>query len=158
MKNFYLKDKSVYDFMIQWFTDAMTNIERNPNHYELHICTEETNYGYRNTITITDLRSKKSGKAICSKKDVYDFRLGMAIAWAKLYNISLPELLKPELKVNLLDVKVEETFKSGNQKYVLISRDYDQTEQHFVLTVHNGHDYETLILENDSNLSVIVNK
>ena len=105
MKNEIIKNKVVYEFMNQWFCDAMVHIEREPARYEVHTETCPTEYGYRPVTTIYDTTSHECGESICSEHDAYDFRLGIAIAWAKLHSIPLPRQLRPRQLVDLRKVK-----------------------------------------------------
>ena len=97
--------------MCQWFEDFTFSIELiNPIDYDLNVYRVPTEYGMRTITCISDTNGHE-GKAICNEeKDTYNFRLGVAIAWAKFNNIPLPYELRPEVMINIRKLKPGDRF------------------------------------------------
>lgn len=140
MKKDLIKVKAVYEFMCQWFEDFTYSIERNPTDYELNVFRVPTEHGMR-TITCISDGNRHEGEAICNEeKDVYNFRLGVAIAWAKLHNIPLPRELKPEIMIDIRKLKPGDRFidKSDNLSvYKILTKTRNADNGDIVITVYD---------------------
>ena len=140
MKKDLTKVKAVYEFMCQWFDDFTYSIERNPIDYELNVYRVPTEHGMRTITTISNTTGRE-GEAICNEeKDVYNFRLGVAIAWAKLYNIPLPRELKPEIMIDICKLKPGDCFidkNGGDSVYKILTKTRNVDNGDIVITVHD---------------------
>lgn len=114
-----MKIREVYDWALQWYEDFQRNIEATPNRFTVNVDRLPTNFGYRTVTTITN--SMNTGEAICNESDRYDFRLGIAVAWAKLYNIAPPSALRPDRYSDLLRVLPGDRFEYDGIKCRVIS-------------------------------------
>lgn len=114
-----MKFREVYDWALQWYEDFQRNMEANPSRFTINIDRLPTDFGYRIVTVITNGYS--SGEAICNESDKYDFRLGIAVAWAKLYNIQLPSTLRPDRYGDLLLVLPGDRFEYGGTECRVIS-------------------------------------
>lgn len=140
MKKDLTKVKAIYDFMCQWFDDFTYAIERNPTDYELNVFRVPTSYGMRTVTCVSDTNGHE-GEAMCNEeKDNYDFRLGVAIAWAKLHNIPLPRELKPEVMINICKLRPGDHFidKNGDDSvYKILTKTRNTDNGDIVITVYD---------------------
>ena len=161
MKKDLTKVKAIYDFMCQWFDDFTYAIERNPIDYELNVYRVPTKYGMRTITSISDTTGHV-GEAICNEeKDVYNFRLGVAIAWAKLHRISLPRELRPEIMIDICKLRPGDYFidKNGSDSvYKILTKTRNTDNSDIVITVYDetykGYDIYS-IKEKDKDLVVL---
>ena len=109
MKKDLMKNKSVHDWVLQWYTDFELSHEMHPNWFSIEVDTLPTEYGNR-TITTISNNAGKSAEAICNSSDQYNFKMGIAIAWAKLHNIAMPKELLPMRTTLLNRLKVNDRF------------------------------------------------
>ena len=162
MKKDLTKVKAIYDFMCQWFDDFTYAIERNPADYNLSVDRFPTEHGMRTITTISDTTGHE-GEAICNEeKDVYNFGLGVAIAWAKFHNAPLPRELRPEIMINICKLRPGDHFidKNGsNIVYKILTKTRNTDNNDIVITVydetHEGYDVYA-IREKDKYLVVLV--
>ena len=140
MKKDLTKVKAIYDFMCQWFDDFTYSIERNPADYELSVDRFPTEHGIR-TITSISNTTGRVGEAICNEeKDIYNFRLGVAIAWAKLHNLPLPRELKPEVMINICKLRPGDLFIDKNDSdsvYKILTKTRNIANSDIVITVYD---------------------
>lgn len=109
MKKDLMKIKAVYDWVLQWYMDFELELEKHPSWFSIEIDTLPTEYGNR-TITTINNSAGKSAEAVCNESDQYNFRMGIAIAWAKLHNIAMPKELLPMRTTVLNKLKVNDRF------------------------------------------------
>lgn len=114
-----MKFREVYDWALQWYEDFQRNMEADPNRFVVNISRMPTDFGYRTVTVIAN--DTGFGRAICNESDKYDFRLGIAVAWAKLYNIQLPSALRPDRYSDLLLVLPGDRFEYDGTKCRVIS-------------------------------------
>lgn len=109
MKKDLMKIKAVHNWVCQWYMDFELELERHPDWFSIEIDTLPTEYGSR-TITTISNNAGKSAEAICNESDQYNFKVGIAIAWAKLHNIAMPKELLPMRTTVLNKLKVNDRF------------------------------------------------
>lgn len=84
-----------------------------------------------NCIAIIDVKTNKIGIASCSPKDEFDLKTGIAIAWARFLNYTIPDWVineeeeEQEKLVCIFDLVKGERFKFNNQIYRVEGLDID---------------------------------
>lgn len=144
-----MKSKAVAEFVSQWFEDFDRTIKRYPSRYRLLIAEEPTEDGDRMITTIYDnLATEETDRdafteAICNETDDYDFKLGIAIAWAKMFHINLPTELKPKKYGDLKNVKTGMRFRFPDDEkniYHVLSTSIDHLhDDTLLITTYNEH-------------------
>lgn len=84
-----------------------------------------------NCVTVMNVRTGKMGSAFCSPADEFDLETGIAIAWARMHGVKVPEwVLNDGVKeVDISTLKNGDIFRKANNDnghtYKMVGKDND---------------------------------
>lgn len=139
-------NEKVREFMMQWFEDFCYATEAEPKRYEVHTETLPTDYGFRQVTTIVDTALNMSTETTFKPTDHYDYRLGVAIAWARQLNIPIPAFLRstPKMK-SIHKMQPGMKFIYEDEECTVLTRTNDKART--ILTVKFSTYYDVLVID-----------
>lgn len=139
-------NEKVREFMTQWFEDFCYATETDPKRYEVHTEMLPTENGIRHVTTIVDTVLNTNTEAVFNPADKYDYRLGVAIAWARQFGLPLPSCLRstPQ-KRSIHKMRVGMKFIYDDNEYTVINKANERTKT--ILTVRVSNSYDVLVMD-----------
>lgn len=108
----------------------------------------------KTVVAITDRQNGKLAFATRNPKDSMDMALGMAIAWARLNNIKIPDVLLPNENADKtlarrMKVGRKYHFPITNETFKIIAKNYDRDEKSFIFTAKKGKEFFIINIDVD---------
>lgn len=108
----------------------------------------------KTVVTIADRQNDKIAFATRNPKDPMDMALGMAIAWARLNNIKIPDVLLPNENADKtlarrMKVGRKYHFPTTNETFKIIAKNYDRDEKSFIFTAKKGKEFFIINIDVD---------
>jgi hypothetical protein len=108
----------------------------------------------KTVVTIADRQNDKIAFATRNPKDSMDMALGMAIAWARLNSIKIPDALLPNENANTtlarrMKVGRKYHFPTTKETFKIIAKNYDRDEKSFIFTAKKGKEFFVININAD---------